>query len=710
MKKINLALAVLLLLPFMLFCQKPIFHIDFDWEMEKRFGLDQNKNGLIDLPNTPEYVNPKDGFKVICTPKILKFEGIENDNPTLYAEYTWKSETWIKGQTSKTSASYLIPFYKIGKKEGTMTFPQGKHKIVLQADIKDKNNKVHYSNTVEKTITVKDYLIIGMGDSFSSGEGNPEIPMYNQPFKKLGGVNGYVASDFSAPIWADDGSKSLDDLFLFNFGLTLTGLQGDLPYYEWLSYFLGYRENFQHQLAHRSTLCWSAQAALEIENRDPKTSVTYVNVACTGAKLEKIVYLSRHKIKGSTVPSQILELSRIVGLNRRIDAILMSIGGNDVTFSDIVESLIRENYRFAENGEKAAKLREGFDKNFPKLPTSYDQLNDLLRNGWLVGEEKRINWGKGVQRQPTLIGDLDNDGRSDLIFPFHDEKEGLIVRLLLSRTAPDGSVSFQKGEQIIGWKSEVLKNPMVGDLNNDGRSDLIFPFHDKDKGFIVNTLLSKSTSGGGVSFQRRRQVIGWGPRVLKNPMVGDLNNDGCSDLVFPFKYGGEGLIIRILLSNVEPQRVVGFFPPRLLPESVSFRPVEKTIGWKSDVLKSPMVGDLNNDGRSDLIFPFHDEKKGLIVNTLLSKAAPEGSVSFQRGGQIIAWGAGVLKSPFVGDLNNDGCSDLVFPYHSKKNGLIVRTLRSKIEPERVIPFSLRLLPESVSFQLGNRLLDGAPEC
>src|ERR1044071_10294333 len=32
--------------------------VNFDWKMDRRFGLDNNSNGMIDVPNTSAYVNP----------------------------------------------------------------------------------------------------------------------------------------------------------------------------------------------------------------------------------------------------------------------------------------------------------------------------------------------------------------------------------------------------------------------------------------------------------------------------------------------------------------------------------------------------------------------------------------------------------------------------------------------------------------------------
>ena len=72
------------------------------------------------------------------------------------------------------------------------------------------------------------------------------------------------------------------------------------------------------------------QAALAIEGDDPHTSVTLVHLACTGATIETGI-LGGYK----GAPPQIDDARFLVG-DREIDAVLVSIGGNDIGFADVI--------------------------------------------------------------------------------------------------------------------------------------------------------------------------------------------------------------------------------------------------------------------------------------------------------------------------------------------------------------------------------------
>ncbi len=87
----------------------------------------------------------------------------------------------------------------------------------------------------------------------------------------------------------------------------------------------------------RSGRAGQARAALEMEHRDPKTSVTFIHLACGGARAD-FGLLRPH----NNQPPQILELSEILPAGQAVDFVSFTIGGNDVRFSEIVGQLVEE--------------------------------------------------------------------------------------------------------------------------------------------------------------------------------------------------------------------------------------------------------------------------------------------------------------------------------------------------------------------------------
>jgi hypothetical protein len=156
------------------------------------------------------------------------------------------------------------------------------------------------------TVQIRDYLIVSMGDSLASGEGNPDVP---------GSYD--VSLDWS-----------LD-----------------------LNIHTNRAAQWKDSRCHRSAKSGPALAAKAFEDASPLTSVTFVSVACSGAEVRHL-YSDRYEgiapIGSSTVPPQIDAVAALVGPDsprggRSIDALLISAGINNLGFSDIIERCLLNN-------------------------------------------------------------------------------------------------------------------------------------------------------------------------------------------------------------------------------------------------------------------------------------------------------------------------------------------------------------------------------
>ena len=184
---------------------------------------------------------------------------------------------------------------------------------------------------------VKDLLIAGLGDSFASGEGNPNLPvafsekrrfrnMY--PERKQNDAGGNA-------VWTDE-------------------------------------------LCHRSLYGQQLRAALQIAVENPQSSITFLDYACSGASIDAGIlgpqtYVERtasngsggsvtaRAIAGGERDSQLYRLMRELcrerpemrggiptcpdgQFRRSLDFLFLSVGGNDIGFSNIVAwASLREN-------------------------------------------------------------------------------------------------------------------------------------------------------------------------------------------------------------------------------------------------------------------------------------------------------------------------------------------------------------------------------
>jgi hypothetical protein len=100
---------------------------------------------------------------------------------------------------------------------------------------------------------------------------------------------------------------------------------------------------WQNRRCHRSALSGQVKAAEELEDADPRTSVTFIHLACSGATVWKglVGEYEGQEPGPSPVPAQIAEAVRLAG-ERALDALVVSIGGNDVRFADVIEACITQ--------------------------------------------------------------------------------------------------------------------------------------------------------------------------------------------------------------------------------------------------------------------------------------------------------------------------------------------------------------------------------
>jgi lysophospholipase L1-like esterase len=268
----------------------------FKWSMPKRFGP-KNSAGMVDYHWNEDtqtydsaYVNPSSWIVEFdaCTPPAVP-------NST----FQWEIDGGVVANPNPAACTFSHQFtaQKTYQVKLTVTTPDGQAAVA------------------ETGVAVKDLLIVSIGDSFASGQGNPDIPKQGSTRAK----------------WVDS-------------------------------------------TCHRSEFAGPAQAALSIEQADPHTSVTFVSLACSGATIEAGltgVYLKN----GKSLPPQIDKVKEAVN-GRPIDALLISIGGNDIGFADLVAKCIVQ-INCSTNNETLAMLKRGLDSLQARYQTLSERLNGL---------------------------------------------------------------------------------------------------------------------------------------------------------------------------------------------------------------------------------------------------------------------------------------------------------------------------------------------
>ncbi|HVM26365.1 MAG TPA: hypothetical protein VM433_01680 [Mycobacteriales bacterium] len=222
---------------------------------------------------------------------------------------------------------------------------------------------------------LRDILFASLGDSYGSGEGNP-------PFS-------------------------------------------DGPYY---------RSAYETR-CNRSTRAYAAQAALKLEKADPKTSVTFLHLACSGAKVHD------HTPRNSTadgglvdpyegvnplpvpgggkdvLPPQVDYLKALAG-DRRIDFLHLSVGGNDMGFASIIKACVDLTHwtkfelwlalpncdvDITGSGGVGADFKPAvriFNDGIQRVPRAYQRLNDRLLTAF---DHESAETDETGRRLPALL-------------------------------------------------------------------------------------------------------------------------------------------------------------------------------------------------------------------------------------------------------------------------------------------------------------------
>jgi lysophospholipase L1-like esterase len=242
----------------------------------------------------------------------------------------------------------------------------------------------------EVAARVTDLFVVGMGDSFASGEGNPDVPVRFSPDRTAEygvsassvALNGYPAR---VGDWKAIGEKTFID-----------------ENARWLD-----------QACHRSLYSHQLRAALQLSVEDPHRAVTFVGVACSGAETVFGVFLRYKGHEWVPNPPEYSQISavaeaqcagrdapdyelpeayhingRIPDLQgglvlkkcdadraRKIDLLFLSIGGNDIGFARLVANAVLAD---------SSMLRRlggwfGHVYGFAEAGLQLDQLEDRLK-------------------------------------------------------------------------------------------------------------------------------------------------------------------------------------------------------------------------------------------------------------------------------------------------------------------------------------------
>jgi hypothetical protein len=218
-------------------------------------------------------------------------------------------------------------------------------------------------------VAVVDRLIVGLGDSYASGEGNPDRPaQFTQGETEKDALPALLRLNFPAALKATKHPQK--DTF-------------DDAAVSWLD-----------ERCHRSMYSYQFKTALQLALSNSREAITYISYSCSGATTNQIISKKRKAIEGKGPVDAQLDSLRDVLKNgkpetREIDYLLLSTGGNDIGFAKFVTYVVLSGkilnlYKLRVNEKKIVKSSQKgefekvlLDKDTDS-PGNYFRLNKAI--------------------------------------------------------------------------------------------------------------------------------------------------------------------------------------------------------------------------------------------------------------------------------------------------------------------------------------------
>ena len=461
MKKLIFTFLLLLVLPLSMYAETPY---QLEWRPQNPFRFFKESKVYWEMKEI--YDNVDKNHKGLAFERALQSKKWKKEDSLTkgwadyfaknrYAKTHWNQNRMMYDDNYVNPNSYAIEvkLNNISKEEKCKWSINSKIKAIsvcseftpLEIEQEDKNSILTYeivgkNQKGQKAIKLEDIIIVGLGDSYASGEGNPDTPaIFSQ---NRVDKDAFLVKSRYFPRKDKNGSA------------------------KWLD-----------RRCHRSLYSYQFKTALQYSLEHPKKFVTFVSFSCTGAKSEHII--DTYKKAAEYIDSSILHLKpryldktsgleildgkenttkdrtktvrpQIDALNetlkdKKADILLLSIGGNDIGFAGYVMNVLLK------KGWKRATKKTKYEL-YSTLSENYYRLDKKLKKFIKDEDNKRIlltAYPKVLQDENGKLCKGDR-GAFDIPFGITEKREERVKDTQTYLTIPLYKIQKELAQEI-GW-------------------------------------------------------------------------------------------------------------------------------------------------------------------------------------------------------------------------------------------------------------------
>jgi len=248
-----------------------------------------------------------------------------------------------------------------------------------------------------------------------------------------------------------------------------------------------------------------------------------------------------------------------------------------------------------------------------------------------------VKWNDffSIGGETASTGDVNGDGRDDIITFAHSNTGDVYVAL------SNGS-SFGAGQKWHEWFAPGAEIAAVGDVNGDGKDDIVTFTHNAAGDVYVALSTGSSFAGTAVKWHDYFSIAG------EFPALGDVNGDGKDDII-TFTQG----------PNTASDVIIA------LSTGTNFGPPQKWHDLFAVGNEQPRVGDINGDGKDDIVTFTCDTNADVYAAT---------STGTHFAGTTIKWHDFFClpgEFPYLADANGDGKDDIIVFTKNNTNDVYV---------------------------------------